>query len=73
MTCSKCGSTNVIVTNEVKIKTKRRGCIGWLFWILLAMVTFGLIIIIPLLTNSKVKSKNKTVAICQNCGNRWYP
>ena len=27
--------------------------------------------IIPLLTNSKVKSKNHTGAVCQNCGHRW--
>jgi ssDNA-binding Zn-finger/Zn-ribbon topoisomerase 1 len=73
MICPKCESNNVLVTNETKVKTKHRGCIGWLFWITLAIFTFGLILIIPAITNSKTKTKNRTVAICQNCGHRWYP
>lgn len=73
MECKKCGSTNITMQNETTVKTKRRGCLGWFFWIILVLCTFGLLIIIPLITNSKTKSKNRTVAICQNCGNRWYP
>lgn len=69
--CPKCGSGNVLITNEMKIKTEHRGLIGWMLWILLAFLSFGLILIIPLITNSKVKSKNKKVLICQNCGNKW--
>ncbi len=69
--CKKCGSTNVVVQVVTDIKTKHRGCIGWALWILLAICTFGLILIIPLLTNSKTKSKNHSEAVCQNCGNRW--
>lgn len=72
MICKKCKSENVVVENETQIKTKRRGCLGWILWILLAIVTFGLILIIPIITNSKVKSKSKRVAICQSCGNKWY-
>ena len=72
MICRRCQSNNILVANEIKIKTKHRGCIGWLMWILLACLTVGLILIIPLITNSKTKTKNKTIAICQNCGNRWY-
>lgn len=75
MKCARCGSQNVYVqaVTETKVKTKHRGCIGWFFWILLALCTFGLILIIPAITNSKTKSKNKThsEAVCQNCGNRW--
>jgi hypothetical protein len=28
-------------------------------------------LIIPALTNSKTKSKTRTMAVCQYCGNRW--
>lgn len=71
MKCPKCGCENVVVTNETNIKTKHRGCLGWMMWILLAMCTCGLTLIIPLITNSKTKSKNVTVAICQGCGHKW--
>ncbi len=72
MNCRRCHSNNILITNETEVKTKHRGCFGWLLWILLACVTLGLILIIPLITNSKTKTKNKTIAICQNCGKRWY-
>lgn len=69
--CPKCGSSNVRLENETEVVTKRRGCLGWLLWILLAVFTLGLILIIPLITNSKVKSKSKVVGICQECGHKW--
>lgn len=71
MTCTKCGSNNVTIQAITDTKTKHRGCFGWLLWILLAICTIGLILIIPLITNTKVKSKTHTEAICQNCGRRW--
>lgn len=71
MKCKKCGSENVNVQVVTSVKTKRRGCLGWMLWIMLACATLGLVIIIPLLTNSKTKSKNNTVAVCQSCGNQW--
>ena len=71
MTCPKCGSNNVTIQAITDTKTKHRGCFGWLLWILLAICTIGLILIIPLITNTKVKSKTHTEAICQNCGRRW--
>jgi len=71
--CPKCGSANVFVQAVTETKTKHRGCIGWFFWILLVLCTFGLLIIIPLMTNSKTKSKTHTEAVCQNCGHRWKP
>jgi len=71
MVCPKCQSSNVNVQAITNIKTKHRGCLGWCFWILLACCTLGLILIIPLLTNSKTKSKTHTEGICQNCGHRW--
>ena len=69
--CPKCGSHNIKVENETKVSTKRRGLLGWSLWILLALCTFGLILIIPIITNSKVKSKSNVVGICQNCGHKW--
>ena len=66
--CPKCGSENIRIDIITDVKTYRRGCFGWLIWILGAICTFGIILIIPLLTNSKVESKRNKVAICQNCG-----
>jgi competence protein ComGC len=71
MICPKCGSTDVITQVVTDIETKHRGCVGWALWILLAIVTVGLILIIPAITNSKTKTKSHTEAICQNCGHRW--
>jgi len=71
LACPKCGSRNVLVHPVTNIKTERRGCFGWALWILLAIVTCGLILIIPLITNSKTKSKTHTEAVCQSCGKRW--
>lgn len=75
MRCPKCGSEYVTVQaiTETETKTKHRGCLGWAMWILLAICTCGLILIIPAVTNSKIKTKTRThtEAICQSCGNRW--
>ena len=71
MNCPKCHSENVIIQAVTETKTKHRGCFGWFLWILLAICTVGLIIIIPLITNSRTKSKTHTEAVCQTCGKRW--
>lgn len=71
MICPKCKSENVTVQAVTDVKTKHRGCLGWFMWILLAVCTLGLILIIPLITNSKTKSRTHTEAVCQDCGNRW--
>ncbi len=71
MICPKCGSEDVKVQPVTEVRTKHRGCFGWLLWILLAVLTVGIILIIPLITNSKTKSKTTTQAVCQRCGHRW--
>ncbi len=71
MRCPKCGSNNVIVQAVTNVKTKHRGCLAWCGWLLLACFTLGLILIIPLITNSKTKSKTHSEAVCQTCGKRW--
>ena len=70
MVCRVCGSQNVFIQAVTDVQTKRTGCLGWLFWLILACFTFGLILIIPLI-RSVTKSKTHTEAVCQNCGNRW--
>ena len=67
MRCPRCGSYNVSV--QAVAEQKKRGCIASVLWILLAIATLGIILLIPLL--SKKGSKTKTYAVCQNCGNRW--
>ena len=71
MICPRCGSNNVLVQAVSQVKTKNRGCLDWLGWMILAIFTFGLILIIPLLTNSTSNSKAHTEAVCQSCGHRW--
>lgn len=62
--CKHCGSTNVTV--QAVEKQKKRGIFMSLIWILLAVCTCGLILLIPLLT--KKGSKTKSVIVCQDCG-----
>ncbi|MDR0883135.1 MAG: hypothetical protein LBN05_00780 [Oscillospiraceae bacterium] len=69
--CPHCGSTAVQYFPVTQVKTKQRGCIGWTLWILLAICTCGLILIIPAITNSKTKSKTRVQAVCQQCGHRF--
>ena len=69
--CPRCQSDRVSVQMVTNTVVKNRGCLGWLFWIILACLTFGLIIIIPLLTNSTTSSETRKIAVCQNCGNSW--
>ncbi|OGO11458.1 MAG: hypothetical protein A2Y53_00125 [Chloroflexi bacterium RBG_16_47_49] len=71
MKCPKCGSEKVVTQIVTKVDLKHRGCIGWCIWIALSICTFGLILIIPLLTNSKVKTNTVTKAVCQECGHSW--
>ena len=62
--CKHCGSTNVKV--QAVEKQKKRGVLMSLIWIILAICTCGLILLIPLLT--KKGSKTKSVIVCQDCG-----
>lgn len=67
LVCPKCGSRNV--TAQVVEKQKKRGCFASIMWILLAICTGGLLLLIPLLTRKG--SKTLTFAVCQNCGHKW--
>ena len=44
----------------------------WLVWIVVALLTCGLILlIIPLMTNTNAFSRTEEFAICQNCAFFW--
>ena len=67
MVCPKCGSENVQV--QVVAEQKKRGCLATIGWLLLALCTLGLILIIPMIMHKG--SKTVRYAVCQNCGKRW--
>lgn len=80
MKCPKCGSenVNVQVINEVELKNKHHGLIYWLCggWILTILKWLFLTVpalILKLFGHKKKKVKNiqKTMCICQQCGNSW--
>ena len=64
LSCRHCGSTNVTV--QAVEKQKKRGIIMSLLWIILAICTCGLALLIPILTRKG--SKTKSIIVCQNCG-----
>lgn len=64
LSCKHCGSTNITV--QAVEKRKKRGIIMSLVWILLAICTCGIALLIPILTRKG--SKTKSVIVCQNCG-----
>lgn len=65
--CPRCGSTNI--QYQAVAEQKKRGCLSSLIWVILAICTIGIILLIPLLT--KKGSKTRTYAVCQTCGHRW--
>ena len=76
MTCPKCGSDKVTVTIEqTSAKTRKRGTgilwgIGRFF---LVMCTGGLWLLVGKRKGTaNTKFMNKTVSICQACGNKAY-
>lgn len=75
MKCPKCGSENVLVTNEqVSAKTsgKGNGCLWSFGRLLLIICTAGLWLLVGRHKGTgKTRFKNNTVCICQNCGKKW--
>lgn len=75
MICPKCGSENVTVTTEqisAKTRAKGKGCLWTLGRWMLICCTAGLWLLIGKRKGkSTTQFKNTTVAICQNCGNKW--
>lgn len=80
MVCPKCKSENVTtqIVQDIKIKDKHHGIFYWLFvswwWIPIKWFVFtlpALLIAIFGKKKQKVVTKNKTMCVCQNCGNTW--
>lgn len=73
MQCKNCGSENIQIVADTSGKIKKRGCLMTLVWIVLAIFTCGLILIIPILMGgSKGKIETKTKCVCMNCSNYWF-
>lgn len=66
MQCPNCGSENVLVQHVIRPVIERRCCSSWTFWILLALFTCGLVLIIPAL--NRIKTETYVEATCQDCG-----
>ena len=64
VSCKYCHSTNVTV--QAVEKRKKRGVLMSIVWLILAICTCGIILIIPILTRKG--SKTKSVVVCQDCG-----
>lgn len=80
MKCPKCGSENVLIqaVNEVKLKDAHHGCIWWVFvgwwWIPVKWLFFTFPAILSKMFGHKKQravNNQKSVYVCQNCGNRW--
>lgn len=75
MICPKCGSQTVNVTTEqlsAKTKNKGMGCLWGICRLCLIICTCGLWLLVGRRKGTgKTTIKNHTVAICQNCGNKW--
>lgn len=71
MVCPKCKSDKVNVQMvNTKVKTNNTGIIHSLARLTLILCTCGLWLLVPSRKyNSKVK--NKSMAVCQNCGHSW--
>lgn len=79
MICPRCGSDHVnVMTEQVSGKSKTRGKHMGILWrlgrLFLIIMTCGLWLLVGKrkeTQKTKMKYKNQTVAICQNCGNKW--
>lgn len=80
MTCSKCGSENVSIqmVQDMKLKKKHHGIFYWLFFGWLIDMMLWIFLTIPMLIikifrgkKQKLVTKQRKMAICQNCGNQW--
>jgi hypothetical protein len=76
MKCPKCGSVNInVVLEQASSKTKSRnmGCLWSIGRLFLILCTCGLWLIIGArIGTHKTKYNNRKVALCQNCGRKWY-
>lgn len=70
MRCPRCGSDDIQFLSNTQ--SQNRGCLSWLFWVIIAFFTFGiglLFLFFMGLTNKKTLTKTR--AVCKKCGNQW--
>ena len=67
MQCKKCGSNNIIV--QAVSEHQRRGCLSILLYLILICIPIIGWIFLILLIRGK-KSKTRSWAVCQDCGNK---
>lgn len=80
MKCPKCGSENVSVqiVTDTKLVDKHHGivwwlCVGW-WWLFIKWFVFTLPALIFKIfghKKQKVKTRQRKVCVCQNCGHNW--
>ena len=76
MICPKCNSENVTVQAVSITKDKKKGLLYWLivgwWWepLLWLFLTIPMIFI-SLFGRKKTTTKVQSMAVCQNCGNKW--
>lgn len=68
MVCPKCGSDKVQVVMDTSQKIKKSGCLWTIGRWTLIFCTLGLWLLVPKRVGH---TKSKTVAVCQNCGNKF--
>lgn len=79
MVCPRCQSQNVTtqIINEVEFKKKRHGFIWWCiigwWWVPFKwlFLTFPALIVAMFGGRKKAVNKQKTMCVCQQCGNTW--
>ena len=80
MQCKKCGSSDVQVQtiNEVQLKDKHHSFLWWIFvgwywvpikWLFLTVPALLVKLFIP--KKQKAINTQRTICVCQNCGNKW--
>ena len=81
MTCPRCHSTNVTaqIVTEAQLVDKHHGffwwlCIGWWWipfkWLFLTLPALIAKIFIP--KKQRLKHRQETHWVCQDCGNSWH-
>ena len=80
MVCPKCKSESVTtqIVQKMQLKDKHHGiiwwlCIGW-WWVPIKWMCFTLPALLFAIfgrKKQKIVTKNKTMCVCQNCGNTW--
>lgn len=68
MVCPKCNSTEVSISENVIVKSKRR---SFLWNLLMICITCGIWIIWMLVRKKKEKVVHVKMCVCQKCGHSW--